>query len=112
MKKHNIMTTEQTAQLEIGNFMHKYFNNMLPDAFVTSFSTTIEPAIVIGHGQIKLIQPSFKYKGPVKWNQLPLALREIKPLKSFINQSRYDSSLLPHKNLMHLKLTFNNCNCL
>ena len=38
--------------------------------------------------RIKLIQQSFKYKGPEQWNKLPLELREIKSLKSFINQSR------------------------
>ena len=37
MKKHNIMTIEQTAQLEIVKFMHKYFNNMLPHAFNNFF---------------------------------------------------------------------------
>ena len=37
MKKHNIMTIEQTAQLEIVKFMHKCFNNMLPDAFNNFF---------------------------------------------------------------------------
>ena len=46
MKKHNSMTIEQTAQLEIIKFMHKYFNNMLPDAF-----NTIETATLVGHGQ-------------------------------------------------------------
>ena len=37
MKKHKIMTIEQTAQLEIVKFMHKYFNNMLPNAFNNFF---------------------------------------------------------------------------
>ena len=36
-KQHNIMTIEQTAQLEIVKFMHKYFNNMLADAFNNFF---------------------------------------------------------------------------
>ena len=37
MKKHNIMTIEQIAQLEIVKFMHNYFNSMLPDAFNNFF---------------------------------------------------------------------------
>ena len=37
MKKHNILTIEQTAELEIVISMHKYFNNMLPDAFNNFF---------------------------------------------------------------------------
>ena len=51
MKKHNITTIEQTAQLEIVKFMNKHFNNMLPDALITSFSTTIETAILVGQGR-------------------------------------------------------------
>ena len=37
MKKHDIITIEQTAHLEIVKFMHKYFNSMLPDAFNNFF---------------------------------------------------------------------------
>ena len=33
MKKHKIITIEQTAQIEIVKFMHKCLNNMLSDAF-------------------------------------------------------------------------------
>ena len=37
MKKHNLLIIEQTVQLDIVNFMHKYFNNVLPDAFDNFF---------------------------------------------------------------------------
>ena len=98
MKKHNIMRIEQTAQLEIVKFMHKYFNNMLPHAFNDFFQHNYQNCNA-GRSQskakifpkfcrIKLTQQSFKYKGLVQWNKLPPALREIKSLKSFINQSR------------------------
>ena len=98
MKKHNIMTIEQTAQLEIVKFMHKYFNNMLPHAFNNFFQhnyrncnadrSRSKAKVFPKFCRIKLTQQSFKYKGPVQWNKLPPALREIKSLKSFINQSR------------------------
>ena len=98
MKKHNIMTIEQTAQLEIVKFMHKYFNNMLPDAFNNFFyhyrrncntgRLRSKAWIFFKFFRIKLTQQSFKYKGPVQWNKLPPALRKIESLKSFINQSR------------------------
>ena len=95
MKKRNIMTIEQTAQLEIVKFMHKYFNNMLPDAFNNFFQhnyrncnsgrSRLKAKIFPEFCRIKLTQQSFKYKGPGQWNKLSPALREI---KSFINQSR------------------------
>ena len=98
MKKHNIMTIQQTAQLEIVKFMHQYFNNMLPDAFNNFFQhnhrncntgrSRSKAKIFPKFCRIKLTQHSFKYKGPVQWNELPLVLREIKSLKSFIKQSR------------------------
>ena len=98
MKKHNIMTIEQTAQLEIVKFMQKYFNNMLPHAFNNFFQhnyrncnadrSRSKAKVFPKFCRIKLTQQSFKYKGPVQWNKLPPALREIKSLKSFINQSR------------------------
>ena len=37
MKKRNLLLLEQTLQLEKVNFMHKYFNNVLPDAFDNFF---------------------------------------------------------------------------
>ena len=98
MKKHNILTIEQTAQLEIVKFMHKYFNNMLPYAFNNFFQynyrncnadrSRSKAKIFPKLCRIKLTRQSFKCKGPVQWNKLPPALREIKSLKSFINQSR------------------------
>ena len=98
MKKHNIMTIEQTAQMEIVKFMHKYFNNMLPHAFNNFFQhnyrncnadrSRSKAKVFPKFCRIKLTQQSFKYKGPVQWNKLPPAIREIKSLKSFINQSR------------------------
>ena len=92
------MTIEQTAQLEIVKFIHKYFNNMLPDAFNNFFQHNFRNCNTVRSRskakvfpkicRIKLTPQSFKYKGPVQWSKLPSALREIKPLKSFINQSR------------------------
>ena len=98
MKKLNIMTIEQTAQLETVKFMHKYFNTMLPHAFNNFFQpnhlncdtgrSRSKAKIFPKFWRIKPTQQSFKYKGPVQWNKLPPALRGIKSLKSFINQSR------------------------
>ena len=98
MKKHNIMTIEQTGQLAIVKFMHKYFNNMLPHAFNNFFQHNYrnfnagrswsKAKIFPKFCRIKLTQQSFKYKDLVQWNKLSLAFREIKSLKSFINQSR------------------------
>ena len=94
------MTIEQTAQLEIVEFMHKYFNNMQPDAFNNFFQhnhrncdsgrlrSKAKVLIFLKFCRIKLTQQSFKYKGPVQWNKFPSALKEIKSLKSFMKQSK------------------------
>ena len=117
MKKRNIMTIEQTAQLEIVKFMHKYFNNMLPDACNNFFQhnhrncdtgrswskAKVFPKIC----RIELIQQLFKYKGPVLQNKLSPALKEI---KSFFNQSR--QFFITSWTFNHLKFTFSKCNCL
>ena len=76
MKKHNIMTTERTVQLEIVKFMHKYFIDMLPDAFNNFFQhnhrncdtarSRSKAKVFPKFCRIKLIQQSFKYKGPVQ----------------------------------------------
>ena len=93
MKKHNIMTIVQTAQIETVKFMHKYFNSMLPDAFNNFFQhnhgncntgrSRSKARIFHKFCRIKQTQQSIKYKGPLQWNKLPPALRDI---KSFINQ--------------------------
>ena len=98
MKKHNIMTIEQISQLEIVKFMHKYLNSMLPDACNEFFQRNYrncntgrswsKAMIFPKFCRIKVTQQSFKYKGPGQWNKLLPGLREVKSLKSFINQSR------------------------
>ena len=114
MKKHNIMIIEQTAQLEIVKFMHKYFNNMLPDAFNNFFQhnyrncnigrsrskATIFPKFC----RIKLTQQLFKYKGPVQWNKLPPALKRNKIFEIFYQPIKA-VFLSFHEHLIHLKFT-------
>ena len=75
MNKHNIMTIEQTAQIEIVKFMHKYFNNMLPDAFNNFFQhnhrncdtgrSRSKAKVFPKFCRIKLTQQSFRYRTKV-----------------------------------------------
>ena len=93
MKKHNIMTIEQTAQLQISvvKFMHEYFNNMLPYAFNNFFQhnyrncntgrSRSKAKIFPKFCRIKLTHQSFKSKGPVQWNKLSPALTLSIPLR-------------------------------
>ena len=98
MRKHNILSIEQTAQLEIVKFMHNYIHNLLPSAFNNFYQRNLlscstdrsrsKAKIFPQFCRIKLTQQSFKYKGPVQWNKLPATLRETKSTKSFIIQSK------------------------
>ena len=38
-QQHNLLTIQQSKQLEIAKFMHKYFNRSLPPAFSTIFDS-------------------------------------------------------------------------
>ena len=87
------MAIEQTVQLKIVKFMHKYFNNMLPDALNNFFQhnhrncntdrSRLKAKIFSKFCRIKLTQQSFKYKGPVQWNKLPSAIKRNKIFEIF-----------------------------
>ena len=51
MKRDNIMTIEQTAQLEIVKSMPSILITCYQMHLITFFSTTIETATLVGHGQ-------------------------------------------------------------
>ena len=38
-QQHNLLTIQQSKQLEIAKFMHKYFNKSLPPAFSNMFDS-------------------------------------------------------------------------
>ena len=92
----NILTIEQTAQLEISKFTHQYFHNKLPGEFTDFFQQNLrnrnvcrsrsKASLFLQIYRLKLTQQSLKYKNPVQWNRIPAVLREIKSMISFVKQ--------------------------
>ena len=94
-QQHNLLTLQQSKQLEIAKFMHKYFNKSLPPAFSNIFDSNFisEKATLCTRSKsklgpqycrIKLPQQTLKFRGPMFWIKLPVALKDIKSLAKFI----------------------------
>ena len=94
-QQHNLLTVQQSKQLEIAKFMHKYFNKSLPLAFSNIFDsnflsenatlrTRSKSKLYPQYCRIKLTQQTLKFRGPMLWNKLPVALKDIKSLPRFI----------------------------
>ena len=94
-QQHNLLTIQRSKQLEIAKFMHTYFNKSLSPAFSTIFDsnflsekatlrTRSESKLCPQYCRIKLTQQTLKFKGPMLWNKLPVALKDIKSLSRFI----------------------------
>ena len=94
-QQHNLLTTQPSEQLEIAKFMHKYFNKSLPPAFLNIFDSSFlrEKAMLRTRSRsklcsqycrIKLTQQTVKFRGPMLWNKLPAALKDIKSLSMLI----------------------------
>ena len=94
MHTHSIMTVEQINQLEIGCFMFKYANHMLPKCFNDFLSKTC-----IDHTtrrntrgnfifypsfcRLNLTKQRFKFKGTNCWNSLPACIRDSNSYNKF-----------------------------
>ena len=94
-QQHNLLTIQQSKQLEIAKFMHKYFNKSLPPAFSYIFDsnflsdkstlcTQSKSKLCPQYCRIKLTQQTLKFRGPMLWNKLLVALKDIKSLPKFI----------------------------
>ena len=94
-QQHNLLTIQQSKQLEIAKFMHKYFNKFLPPAFSNIFDsnflsekatlrTRSKSELCPQYCRIKLTQRTLKFRGPMLWNKLPVALKDTKSLPKFI----------------------------
>ena len=94
-QQYNMLTIQQSGQLEIAKFIHKYFNKRLPPAFSNIFDsnflsakatlrTPTKSKLSPQYCRIKLTQQTLKFRGPMLWNKLPVALKNIKSLSKFI----------------------------
>ena len=94
-QQHNLLTIQQSKQLEIAKFMHKFFNKSLPPAFSNIFDsnflskkatlcTRSKSKLCPQYCRIKLTQQTLKFRGPMLWNKLPVALKDIKSLPKFM----------------------------
>ena len=75
-QQHNLLTIQQSGQLEIAKFMHKYFNKSLPPAFSNIFDsnflgkkdtlcTQSKFKLCLQYCRIKLTQQTLKFRGPM-----------------------------------------------
>ena len=94
-QQQNLLTIQQSKQLQIAKFMHKYFNKSLPPAFSNIFDsnflskkatihTRSKSKLCPQYCRIKLTQQTLKFRDPMLWNKLPVALKDIKSLPKFI----------------------------
>ena len=94
-QQHNLLTIQQSKQLEIAKFMHKFFNKSLPPAFSNIFDsnflskkatlcTRSKSKLCPQYCRMKLTQQTLKFRGPMLWNKLPVALKDIKSLPKFM----------------------------
>ena len=94
-EQHNLLIIQQSEQLEISKFMHKYFDKSLSPAFSnilgsnflsekTTVHTRSKSKLCPQYCRIKLTQPTLKFRGPMLRNKLPAALKDIKSLPKFI----------------------------
>ena len=95
-QQHNLLTMQQSKQLEIAKFMHKYFNKSLSPAFSNIFSsnflskkatlrTRSKSKLCPQYCRIKLTQQTLKFRGPMLWNKLPVALKILNHFPSSSN---------------------------
>ena len=93
-KLHNL-TMQHSEQVEISKFMRKYFSKSLFPAFSNIFDSNFLSEIATLRSQsksklcpqycrIKLAQQTLKFRGPMLWKNLPVALKDIKSLSKFI----------------------------
>ena len=94
-QQHNLLTIQQSKQPEIAKFIHKYFNKSLPPAFSnifdsnffskkTTLRTRSKSKLCPHYCIIKRTQQTLKFRGPMLWNKLPVALTDIKSFPKFI----------------------------
>ena len=94
MKENYIMTIEQITHLEVASFMFEYTKNKLPQSFHNFFknnilinnkklSTRSQSNFFPSFCRINLNKQSFKYKGPLAWNQTPTTIKNSKSTKTF-----------------------------
>ena len=94
-QRHNLLTIQQSEQLEIAKFMQKCFNKSLPPAFSNIFDTNFlsekatlrtrsNSKLCPQYSRTKLTQQTLKFGGPMLWNKLLVALEDIKSLPKFI----------------------------
>ena len=95
--KLKILPLNILKEIEWGKMMYKYQNNMLPKAFDLYFrkprhNHATRYAKQMNFEKIRASnakdESQMKYIGPKKWANIPLKIKEIPFLKSFINSYR------------------------
>ena len=97
MKSHKFLTINLLMIKETSKFMFHFNNNRLPPVFKKFFltnktenlpvQTRSGSTLIPFFCRLSTTQQSYRYKGPVVWNNLPPAIRyDCKSLKKFSNE--------------------------
>ena len=94
MQQYSLLTICQLEKLETASFMYKYLHDELPVTFrnllddnqlanSTSRQTRSQSNLFPLFCRIELTKQSLKYRGPLTWNSIPVAIRQNKSHNSF-----------------------------
>ena len=94
MQKHSIFSINQLKELETASSMYKYLHGDLPENFQNLMDdnyldgsnfrqTKSQSKLFPRFCRIELTKQSLKYRGPLTWNSIPIAIRKIKLYNSF-----------------------------
>ena len=94
MQQYSLLTIHQLKELETASFMYKYLHDELPVTFrnlLDDNQLASNTSRQIGSQsnqfprfcRIELTKQSLKYRGPLTWNSIPVAIRQNKSHNSF-----------------------------
>ena len=92
-----ILQMEKIYKLEVGKFMYKFSNHLLPENFeeyfkhvstIHNYNTRMAEnnCMYPIRAKSKFIKKTLKYKGVEVWNSLPNAIKQLPSVKSFSKQ--------------------------
>ena len=100
MQQYGILTIHQLEELETASFMYKYLHDDLPITFRNllddnqlacgiSRQTRSQSNLFPRFCRIELTKQSWKYRGPLTWNSIPISIHSAKQIAQFFQKSDY-----------------------
>ena len=96
-KEMDILQVDDIYTLEVGKFMYKFINGLLPENFHEYFEyvsnvhqhntrTAKNMGLYPIRSNTKFSKNTLKYKGVEVWNKIPLAIKNLPSIKPFCSQ--------------------------